>query len=270
MRKAAILVSGLALALTLGGCGDKADSGNAGADTGTVALRSIGDLSKAVNEQAQSKNSVHVVMSGEGAGEKLDGHGDMRFGTDDVAMKLTMTTSEGQIEAVLLDAVFYVKVPQEVEPGKSWVKIDTRDDSPLAKALAAAFKQAQDNGDPRKALEQFEAAGGEITATKEEELNGKKTVHYSLKIDIKKMAENQQDPDLKKLFEEAAKQGTTTFPVELWLDQENLPVRMVIDMPTADASGKVASSKMQIDFSDWGKPVEIAAPPADQVTELPG
>jgi hypothetical protein len=31
----------------------------------------------------------------------------------------------------------------------------------------------------------------------------------------------------------------------------------------------MTSVKMQVDYTDWGKPVEIAAPPADQVAELP-
>lgn len=271
MRRAAIILSSVALAFTVGACGEKSGDGGGGAggDTGRVALRSLDELSKAVNEKAQSKNTVHLTMTGEIAGEKLDGTGDFKLGTDDLAMKMTMTTPEGEIEAVLLDAVLYVKTPEELEPGKPWVKIDTRDDNPIAKALGAAFKQAQENGDPRKAIEQFKAAGGTINSSKEEDLNGKKTVHYSLTIDLKKMAEAQTDPEAKKALEAAAAQGTTTFPADLWLDEENLPVRMVVEVPTPDASGAVTKGKMQMDFSDWGKSVDITAPPAEQVAELP-
>ena len=41
-------------------------------------------------------------------------------------------------------------------------------------------------------------------------------------------------------------------------------------MPTADpTSGKSVPVKVQVDYTKWGEPVDIQAPPADQVGELP-
>ncbi len=71
-------------------------------------------------------------------------------------------------------------------------------------------------------------------------------------------------------MQEAISSGMKDFPVELWVNGDDLPVRMSIDMPTADpTSGKSVPVKFQVDYSKWGEPVDIQAPPADQVGEFP-
>jgi hypothetical protein len=44
-----------------------------------------------------------------------------------------------------------------------------------------------------------------------------------------------------------------------WLDDEQLPVRTAIDM------GELGVVEMN--FSDWGEPVDIQAPPRSQITK---
>ena len=172
---------------------------------------------------------------------------------------------------VLLDNVFYIKLPQELEPGKSWLKIDANDKSnPMAQALGGMTEQMSKNADPRATLEQFEKAG-EITDTKEEELDGKQTTHYTITVDVEKLAANQEDPTMKSAMDQAIQAGLKDFPVEVWIDEDDLPARFTMDMPTPNpATGKTESVSMQIDYTDWGKSVDITAPPADQIAEFPG
>jgi hypothetical protein len=169
----------------------------------------------------------------------------------------------------VVDDTFYVKLPEELEPGKSWIKIDTKGQDPLSKALGSAVKQMKENGDPSQALKLLEGAG-DITGTKTESLNGKDTTHYTLTVDVKKLAAKQSDPDQQKALEEAIKAGVQNFPVDVWLDAEKLPVRIALNIPFADpTSQKTEQVKMSIDYSDWGKAVDVTAPPAAEVAELP-
>jgi hypothetical protein len=280
MRKAGIALSAFALALTLGACGDNGGSGgsssnNSGGDSngggGSVAAASLADLAKSIGEQTADTNTAHMKMTADAAGQKLSGEGDLRMSEQDAAMSMDMTTPEGTMSMVLLDNVFYIKLPQELEPGKSWLKIDANDKSnPMAQALGGMTEQMSKNADPRATLEQFEKAG-EITDTKEEELDGKQTTHYTITVDVQKLAANQEDPTMKSAMDQAIQAGLKDFPVEVWIDEEDLPVRFTMDMPTPNpATGKTESVKMQIDYTDWGKPVDITAPEASEIAEFPG
>lgn len=276
MRKAGIALSAFALALTLGACGDNGGSGgssnNSGGDSGgSVAAASLADLAKSIGEQTSETDTAHMTISADAAGQQLSGEGDIRMSEQDAAMSMDMTTPEGTMSMVLLDNVFYIKLPQELEPGKSWLKIDANDKSnPMAQALGGMTEQMSKNADPRATLEQFEKAG-EITDTKEEELNGKQTTHYTITVDVEKLAANQEDPTMKSAMDQAIEAGLKDFPVNIWIDEDDLPARFTLDMPTPNpATGKTESVKMQIDYTDWGKSVDITAPPADEIAEFPG
>jgi hypothetical protein len=271
MRKAGIVLSAFALAVTLGACGgnggSSTDTKDAGANGQTGAM-SLVDLAKSIGDETAEKSSAHMKITGKAAGQDITGDGDLKFGSDDAALSMDMTTPQGSISLVFLDGVLYVKLPQELQPGKPWLKIDSSSNSPVAKALSTVNEQLSKNADPRAALKEFEKSG-EITATKEEELDGKKTKHYTITVNVQKMADNQADPTQKKAMQDAIAAGMKDFPVDVWVDEEGLPARFALDTPTPDGSGGMTSVKMQVDYTDWGKPVEITPPPADQVGELP-
>lgn len=276
MRKAGIALSAFALALTLGACGDNGGSEGSSSNPGgggnggdSVAAASLADLAKSIGDQTAETNTAHMTITADAAGQQLSGEGDLQMSAEASAMSMDMTTPEGTMSMVLLDNVFYLKLPQELEPGKAWLKIDANDDNPIAKALGGLTEQMSKNADPRATLEQFEKAG-EITDSKEEDLDGTATTHYTITVDVEKLAANQEDPAMKSAMDQAIEGGLKDFPVDVWINEDDLPVRFTMDMPTPNpATGKSESVKMQIDYTDWGKPVEITAPPAGEIAELP-
>jgi hypothetical protein len=273
MRKTAIALSAFALAMTLGACGDKGSTGGDATGTdgnsgGSVAAASVADLAKSIGDKTVDKSSAHMKLTANAAGQDIQGEGDVKFGAADAAMMMDMTTPEGNLSMVLLDAALYIKLPQELAPGKSWIKIDSTSNSELAKALGSISDQMSKNADPRETLKEFEKSG-KITNTKEEELDGQKVTHYTITVDVQKMADNQTDPTMKTAMDEAIKGGLKDFPVDVFIDQEDLPVRIALEMPTPDATGKTTTVKMTIDYTKWGEPVEITAPPAEQIAKLP-
>jgi len=263
MRTTATTLTALALAVTLSACGGSADSG-APAVTGEVA-----NLAKSIGDNTVEKNSAHMVFTGGAGGQQVTGEGDIQFGKSDTAVRMDMTTPTGPMTMVLTDGVLYLKPPTEVAPGKAWVKIDSTSDGPVAKALGSLTQQLRNNADPRRTLAQFQTAGS-ITATKSEDLNGVPTTHHTITVDVRKLVEAQQDPTFKKAMTEAVDGGLKDFPVDVWLDEQDLPVRIALAMPAPDpATGKTTQATVQVDYSAWGAPVTIDAPPADQVTNLP-
>jgi hypothetical protein len=271
MRKTGITLSAFALALTLGACSDNGSGGTTstgGDNGGNTPAANFAALTKSIGDQTAEKNSTHMEITATAAGQEITGEGDLKFGSEDAAVSMDMTTGEDSISVVFVDGTLFLKLPQEVAPGKPWVRIDPNSNSEVAKVLGSMSDQLSKNADPRAALKTFENAG-EITDTREEDLDGKPTTHYTITVDVEKMAANQTDPAVKQAMEQAIAGGMTDFTVDVWVDEEDLPLRFRMDTPTPDGQGGMTSVKMQVDYSEWGEPVDITAPPADQVGEIP-
>jgi hypothetical protein len=277
MRRIATLAvaSVSALALVLTGCSDKtagSSQGGGSGDGGSEAANSLFALAQQVGDQTDKSSTAHMEFTGGAAQMQIKGEGDMQLGGENPAIAMDMDAgSTGKMSIVLLDGVLYMKLPAGLtQSDKPWIKIDSKDKSnPMAQALGSITDQMRKNADPRAALEQFKDAGT-IESSDQVELNGEQTTHYKIKVDVHKLAENQKDATLKKAMQQAIDSGLKDFPVELWVNGDDLPVRLSIQMPTTDpTSGKAVPVNVQVDYSKWGEPVNIQAPPADQVGELP-
>jgi hypothetical protein len=261
MFAAGAMLAGLALA----GCGARqAGSQN---DGGGETLQI---LAEKLGAHSGTKQGAHLVMSMDVSGQSIKAEGDLRLGAD-AAMDLTYELAGlGKARMLVVDDSFYFELPKQAQKsGKPWAKLDPNGSDPLSKSLSGALKETKKNSDPSQMLKQIEGAG-DITAKKQEDLNGKPTTHYSVTVDLKRYAEK-LDPDFKSVMEKAIEAGITTYPLEVWVDQENLPVRVTVETPfTNPTTQKPDKVKMTMEYSDWGKAVTVTAPPADQVGPFPG
>jgi len=274
MRKLTAGLSALALAVTLGACGSNSVSGsgsgtgNSGGGGSEEAATNLAALTQQIGEKATEKNTAHMTLAAEAAGQEINAEGDVEFSGDDIKMTMDMEIpGQGTISMVFAEGIMYIEMPTELEPGKSWIKIDPNGDDAMSKALGGTFDEMRKNADPRASLEQMKDAG-EITAEEQVELNGEQTTHYSITLDAEKLAAQQNDPDAKKAME---MMDVKEFPVELWINEDQLPVRMTMEMAMADpASGQAVESTFQMDYTNWGEPVEITVPSDDQIAQMPG
>jgi hypothetical protein len=266
MRRVTLLATGAVLAgLALAGCGAKqaASQNDSG---GGVSLQT---LAERLSANSGTKQGAHMVMSMDVSGQSIKAEGDLKLGATPALDFTYELAGMGNARMLLVDDTFYFELPKQAQKaGKPWVKLDPNGSDALSKSLGGALAETKKNSDPSQLLKQIEGAG-DITATKKEDLNGKATTHYSVTVDMKKYADK-VDPALKSTLDKAIEAGVTTYPMELWVDQENLPVRVTVATPfTNPANQKPDQIKMTMDYTDWGKPVTVTAPPADQVGELP-
>jgi hypothetical protein len=267
-----LLTSGaVAATLVLSACGGSAGTATNQNSSTDGFFKSLSALADDVGAKTSAgKSSTHMVMAIDAGGQKIDAQGDVKLGASP-ALEMTLALPGiGDAEMRLVDDVFYMKLPMELQPGKSWIKIDTNGTDPISKSLGASVKQIKEQGDPTQILKQMSNAGT-ITGVKREQLNGKDTTHYSITVDVKKLAESQKDPDVKKMMQDAADSaGLKTVPLEVWLDSENLPARITVDTPVMNpTTNQPINTKVTIDYSDWGKPVTVTAPPADEIGTMP-
>jgi hypothetical protein len=245
------------------GGGGASQGGGAGSQLGSQ-VKTVSDLSNLVGNSVEQATTVQVTMKS-GVGTTS---GSIKFG-DPVAEKMTLDTPNGTEQVLLVDNIFYMQIPGMQDlTNKPWLKIDTTDTSnPANQIFTALVSSIKENADPSQMIKNLEA-GGTLTGTDTAQLGGQSTTHYKITVDIDKMIANQTDPTMKQLLGMAEQQGLKNYPVEVWLDSHGLPVQTTIDMPAmsgAPGSGGVST----VTYSNWGAPVTITAPPADQVGTMP-
>jgi hypothetical protein len=167
----------------------------------------------------------------------------------------------------------YIQFPliaKELPAGKTWVKGDAKD---LSGADAGQLSQfgALAGTDPKDVFGMLKAVSGSIEPVGSETLRGVETSHYRATIDVAKLESlvpADQRESLGGLDESAKQAGLTEIPLDIWVDADELVRKMSMDVdskqPGTDGSVKAS---FVVELYDYGKPLEIELPPADQVVD---
>jgi hypothetical protein len=285
MRSKTLLVIGAGAAvLALAACGPDNVAGQASPSSGSNGggsqqaqgtggkISTVADLGSLVQHNADAKNSVHTSMDMNisGMGE-ITATGVMKFGSP-TAMDETMNMpGMGGMEMVLVDGSFYMKLPSSLSGtmggGKPWVKIDLNGNDAISQSLGSSADMAQ-QADPTQMIDKIKDAGT-ITGTSQDTVDGQPATHYSITVDVQKMAATSgaSDESVKALQQ----MGISSMPFDIWVNSDNLPVKIVTKMAFSNpANGQAAQMTMTVNYTDWGAPVNISAPPADQVGSMGG
>lgn len=256
MRKALIAAGALALALTVGACGDE-DTGSPTGDTGTGQTGGAGvfndaqSLVDAAKEGASTAKSAKFTMEGNVAGQKLTATGAGVFAGSESRMQMTMEVMGKSVEMRQIGTTMYIKMPSGAagaDPGKPWMKMDLGGIPGVSEQL--------DRSDPTKLLQYLVEAGAEIKGSEQGQVDGQQVTTYKLEVDTAKMMEKMGGGT-----GQAPPAGMEKLPVELSINSENLPVLVSMDM--GDTMGKLTMK-----YSDWGTAVTVEEPPADQVGDM--
>jgi hypothetical protein len=105
---------------------------------------------------------------------------------------------------------------------------------------------------------------GSVREVGEEDIDGTPTTHYHAEIDLQKAIEK-VPAKYRAIASEGMKMLGNSFPVDVWIDHDGLPRRFAIDIEIPGGQGSVKES---IDYSDFGAPVTVEAPPAAQVQSM--
>ncbi|MEU5876716.1 LppX_LprAFG lipoprotein [Spirillospora sp. NPDC047279] len=274
------VATGLALSLTgcLGAATDKA--GETGSKIQLTAAQVLGKAA----EKTSTTDSFKASMSMQGSSKEGDMtmSGSMQYRTKpDIAysMKFDQMVVAGQkmsgMESVLVDRTMYMKMTfltdlfKQFGGGggaapatKPWIKISLDEVGAQAGINIDQLLEQSRQMDPVQNTKM-------LTASKDARLVGKENVEgvdtthytgtYSMADAMSKLTPEQQ----KALQKSAAQSGMDNMAFDLWVDDQQLPKKMVMK----SAPGATEQMTMTMVYRDYGKPVQIAAPPADQVSD---
>lgn len=156
-------------------------------------------------------------------------------------------------------AVTYLLVPAPGGGAPQWTKID-------GGALTQGATGGLPSGtNPLDSFEQLRAVDTEIEEVGEEDVRGTRTTHYRTRIDMQKVLETMPPERRPPSTEQLAALGDV--PVDVWLDDEDRPRRQLM---TFDLPGDTGTMTIVVETFDFGTPVVIEVPPADQVVDGAG
>ncbi|MDG4766468.1 LppX_LprAFG lipoprotein [Solwaraspora sp. WMMD406] len=251
--------------LAVTACGSQAstpDGDTAAAEQPNVlallASDATGSLQRTVETTGKAE-SVTVTMTGTSEGETVDMSGVIKLGDSPMAELSTTDPEDGKITIIMVGSAFYVSIPEADQAsmeGKKWFKMDLASlgqssDEDLAKQL--------EDMDPVKSVQTL-LDGGDVTVVGEETIDGVPTVHYTSTTPVEAYL-GHLDAELRDgVQEQLATAGVTEIVSDVWVDEQYQPRRVKLVM------GEL--SDMTINYTDYGKPVSIAEPSAEETLDF--
>lgn len=270
MRRLSLMVAGAAVGLVaLTACGTTI-SGSA-----RPAVTTPASLVAMLSSRTASVSTAHFHFTAGAAGVTLSGNGQLQLAGTATKMSMDMTAPAiGDMAMVLTGGTMYMKLPQELmgmaHTDKPWVRFDPNGTDMVSKELGALTSQEQQNLDPTQTLSAI-APFGTITASRPDTVDGAPATDYTIAVDTTKLLHsNRATPQVRQMLDASGMQLPPRLNFDIWINSANLPVRYAMrEQVTTSTSGPVTVT-MDFSYTDWGKPVSIQAPPADQVGTLSG
>lgn len=198
----------------------------------------------------EASTTARMSMTTDAAGSSIEAEGQLDYTTKPVSMAMTMTSpmmGGKPIDMRLVDGVMYLNLGK-MSRGK-FVSFDLDDASNLPPGMSDLAGQM----DPLAAFEQFEPALKSVTFVGDEDVDGEQLAHYRIVLDPTKMKTMQRMPSSADMPDE--------IEADLWFDDQFRVRQMEMDLDTAQPV------TIEARLFDWGEPVQIEAPPADQVVD---
>jgi hypothetical protein len=218
-----------------------------------------------------TKITVNAGTSGGSVQASTIGNGAISFDPAGTSMAITErvqapgASKPVELTLVVLPDQAYVKPPPEagyrLPAGKSWLRIRPNSPDQASQQFGQLVQSVRANADPTRSFTQFGDAAS-IVQSVEETLDGVRAVRYQIRVDVAKAASQERDPALKQELQQSASSGMSTVDSSLWLDDRNRPLRVLLQQVLPAGQGTYT---VDARYRDWGQPVQITSPPADQV-----
>jgi hypothetical protein len=194
-----------------------------------------------------------------------------------------------EIESRVLGDTVYQRYPEDLvsaTPGmKPWVRMSL--DDVYRKQVGMSYSEMQGGAvDPTEYLAYLRSVSDSVEEVGTEPVRGAQTTRYRAEVDLNEEAEELAPGARRKYREMIELMGTSTLPVDVWLDPEGRVRRyemtyplLVSEDPADPSSGlRRAGGEATIvqELYDFGVPVEVASPPEKQtmdykeLEEMPG
>ncbi|MFD3435947.1 hypothetical protein ACFWU3_00415 [Streptomyces sp. NPDC058685] len=284
----AVAVISAAAAGCQGGNGTEKAAGAPGKDRTTQSRDAVTQVLTAAYKKTSAAKSAKVRMTMT-APATMDDGGTMELsgvmGWDPTVMDMTMKGSmlkadpgmPAQVRMVWQNDVMYMdmgtKMAQDMD-GKRWMKLDLgamaagSGDKALQKQMTGGLQNM--NQDPAQQLAML-LDSPNVKHVGAEKIDGVEAQHYKGTLTVAEMVASNEslkvlgEKERKDLLAGVEKAGIKGYETEVWVNEDEYPVRMNVGMDTPE--GKVT---IVTHYTDYGSEAAVQAPPAKDTFDLMG
>jgi len=224
---------------------------------------------------------------GSGGSGKMTAEGAIDFATGDFQMTVYVDGPLGSalndgFEMRNVDGVAYMRMPSglpgfSLPDGKHWIAFDV----PSGRNSFTSPFALGTQSDPTKALAYLETVSSDVREVGSESIRGVDTTHYMATLDLAK-AIDEQNKDVPSGLRDSMKELAGLFgsvPANVWIDNDGRLRRLSLQLDLSEMFRGLAPNESAdadhfvitetFDLYDFGTPVHVEAPPADQVARVP-
>jgi hypothetical protein len=237
---------------------DKVSTGSPAAGAQLVKYTQATEKTKTATFTLETKMSGSITKDAPAKSLSFSGHGAIDF--ENEAISMTIDAAGQSIEERLVDGFLYLKLPEGLAgkfgSDKPWVKLSLSQMGGIGTDPSGTGI----GNDPGALLDQLKSVSSKVTSKPGPQVNGQPTTEYDADIDLQKVVAKAPNAASQKVLD---KLGLKSIPVQVFVDGQNRVVRISESMELG-----MGTMEMTLTFSDFGQPVDITAPPADQTTDF--
>jgi hypothetical protein len=267
MRPRKIVAALIAVgALALAGCQQSTDQADKPKADVLKLLRSDAKGSlRTTAEKTQQAKTFTFTMEMKAQGRTMKASGKMALGSQ-AAAEMTMelpgkADKANEMTMRLVDKVMYLQIPEHIRKeagGKAWLKIDQAEAAKQRGIDLEQFNKQLSGTDPSQMAKSLQDSAT-IKVVGEEEIDGVKAIHYTATLPIDAAIKQAKGLVPPAAIEQMQKSGLKELNYDFWLTEKYEIGRVHMAMKDAD---------MVINYRDYGKPVDVAAPPAAETAKF--
>ncbi|HLH47204.1 MAG TPA: hypothetical protein VKV25_08595 [Acidimicrobiales bacterium] len=216
--------------------------------------------------------------SGQGNGQDVTfgGSGGVDFATHDYEMAMRVP-AVGTMRLIQTGGMIYLRMPAsargQLPAGKSWISVDLEKVSEARFGRSLGQLGAFSNDDPTQVLSQLSGVSSRISRVGSGTVGGVRVTEYRADVDLAKVVARVRARAGARAAQavqaEEHSLHARTLPVTVWIDSQHLVRRMDFSVPMTVASvGQTYQLSLRMDFSRYGAPLHITAPPAASVQDM--
>jgi hypothetical protein len=272
--------------LLFAACAEEGDPGALEVKTGPAAASALRAAPESVADAGTA--AFQVVLEIAVGGETYDvvADGTIDAAAEQMAMTMDMGALFGALasssgaavpegfagawEMVVDGSTFYMRAPVfQVLGVDGWLSMD-----PAELGMSQeAFGLGAGSFDFSQMLDSLRGVVGEPEVVGEEDVRGVPTTHYAASMDLEEALA--QVPEEERAAAEAQLEqlgdiGGAEIPIDVWIDADDLPRRVRMDMDGLFASLGIGEggASITMEYFDFGEPVDIDVPSPDEATPI--
>jgi hypothetical protein len=242
------LLAAALLPAVLAGCSSSSSGVDSGKSVAAAALASRLDTA------LTSLTSAHLDIDAGALGGKSTADVQLA-GSRSTATDVHLTQSGLQVEVVTVGGSSYAKIPTAAnDSGRPWVAVDAGSNNAIAESLATNVS-VSDVTTSLSVVSGLVRSAADVREVGSDRVGGVDATRYTMKLNPQKGTGNSTLDGLLKTL------GSTSIPVDLWLDGSDRPVKFTLHIALGGTALPVT-----VAISRFDAPLTITAPPPADVS----